>query len=216
MPFSDPKLQCEALIDFEQLIAARINTSSQVNAGINSSQSLADIDAKIWREFGQRRAVMFTDLAGFSRRVAEFGILHFLQVILESHRLLLPIIEAHGGQLIKVDGDSLLILFNEPRAAATCAVAMQHTCAAYNEQRKGEEQVLLCIGLGVGDMLRVADIDVFGAEVNAAAKLGEEAAQSYEILVTDSVRDSLIPLGFTFKPIDIIPPGAKGAYELLY
>jgi adenylate cyclase len=216
MPFSDPKLQCDALAELERLIAARIDAAAQVNVGLNASQSITEIDAKIWRQFGQRRAVMFTDLTGFSRRVAEFGILHFLQVILESHRILLPVVEAHGGQLMKVDGDSMLIIFHEPQAAATCAVAMQRICLAYNTHRKGEEQVLLCIGMGVGDMLRVADIDVFGAEVNAAAKLGEDAAKSHDILVTNSMHESLIQLGFTFEPVSVVPPGASSAYKLLY
>jgi hypothetical protein len=37
----------------------------------------AAIDRRIWDLFGERWAVMFTDLSGFSRRVAEFGITHF-------------------------------------------------------------------------------------------------------------------------------------------
>lgn len=47
----------------------------------------AQIDARIWDLFGEQWAVMFTDLAGFSRRVAEFGIIHFLQTIFESQRV---------------------------------------------------------------------------------------------------------------------------------
>ena len=46
------------------------------------------IDSRIWDLFGEEWAVMFTDLSGFSRQVAEFGIIHFLQMIYESHRLL--------------------------------------------------------------------------------------------------------------------------------
>ena len=44
---------------------------------------------------------MFTDLSGFSRQVAAFGIIHFLQVIFEKKRLLLPIVAAHDGILIR-------------------------------------------------------------------------------------------------------------------
>ena len=39
------------------------------------------IDARIWDLFGDEWAIMFTDLSGFSRQVAAFGIIHFLQVI---------------------------------------------------------------------------------------------------------------------------------------
>ncbi|MBI5348262.1 MAG: adenylate/guanylate cyclase domain-containing protein, partial [Chloroflexi bacterium] len=37
------------------------------------------IDSRIWDLFGETWAVMFTDLAGFSRNVEKFGIIHFLQ-----------------------------------------------------------------------------------------------------------------------------------------
>ena len=55
------------------------------------------IDSRIWDLFGEEWAIMFTDLSGFSRQVAEFGIIHFLQMIYESHRLLVPCIDDHDG-----------------------------------------------------------------------------------------------------------------------
>ena len=60
---------------------------------------VARIDQRIWDLFGEEWAVMFTDLSGFSRRVEEFGILHFLQIIHEQHKILLPIVEKHDGQV---------------------------------------------------------------------------------------------------------------------
>lgn len=39
----------------------------------------AQIDSRIWDLFGGTWAIMFTDLAGFSRAVSNFGIIHFLQ-----------------------------------------------------------------------------------------------------------------------------------------
>ena len=56
----------------------------------------ARIDQRIWDLFGEEWAVMFTDLAGFSRQVAAFGIIHFLQEIFEQKRLLLPIVADLG------------------------------------------------------------------------------------------------------------------------
>ena len=41
------------------------------------------VDRRIWDEFGEEWCVMATDLSGFSRGVAEFGIIHFLQTIYE-------------------------------------------------------------------------------------------------------------------------------------
>ena len=40
-------------------------------------------------------------------------------------------------------------------------------------------------------LLRIDDNEVWGAEVNAASKLGEDTARGGEILVTDTFRDEL-------------------------
>jgi len=150
-----------------------------------------EIDRRIWDLFGEDWAVMFTDLSGFSRQVEQFGILHFLQVIHEHKKLLFPVVECHDGLLMKQEGDSFMILFRRPDRAIDCAQEMQRACALYNERRKPEEQILLCVGIGFGRVLRIGDTDVWGKEVNAASKLGEDTAKAGEILVTDAVQSAL-------------------------
>jgi adenylate cyclase len=178
---------------------------------------LEDIDRRIWDLFGETWAVMYTDLAGFSRQVAKFGIIHFLQIIHEQKRLLLPIVASHDGILIKVEADSFLILFKRPERALACAVAMQKTCQNQNLRRTPEEQVLLCVGLGYGRVLRIGDIDVFGAEVNAASKLGEDIAKKDEILMTGAVREAVgeVP-GLRFKEFEANVPGAETSFQVHY
>jgi len=173
------------------------------------------VDNRIWELFGETWSVMFTDLVGFSRRVAEFGIIHFLQTIHESHRLFTPCVEDCDGHILKSEGDSLLVLFRSPEKAVACAVAMQRACKAYNVGRAEEEQVLLCLGIGHGRVLKLGDHDVFGAEVNAASKLGEDKAKAGEILVTGSVREQLTKL-YRFESLDYAPPGADSAFKLIY
>jgi len=148
------------------------------------------IDNRIWDLFGESWAIMFTDLSGFSRNVAKFGIIHFLQTIYESERLLIPIIEDHDGILLKAEGDSLLVIFRNVAKAMSGAIAMQRALLIYNKDKTEEEKVLLCVGIGYGKVLRIGDVDVFGHEVNTASKLGEDTADAYEILVTPPVKDS--------------------------
>jgi adenylate cyclase len=177
----------------------------------------AAIDARIWNLFGEEWAVMFTDLSGFSRRVAEFGIIHFLQIIYESERLLIPVIDEHDGIVLKTEGDSLLVIFRRARRAVDCAIAMQHTLEVYNVGRPAEDQILLCVGIGFGRMLRLGDQDVFGSEVNAASKLGEDIASAHEILVTGAVKTALDGEGgYLLQPISEVPPGADSAFRLEY
>jgi class 3 adenylate cyclase len=147
------------------------------------------IDKRIWDLFGEEWCVMATDLSGFSRHVAKFGIIHFLQTIYEAERLLIPIIENHDGILLKVEGDSFLVIFRNVTKALACALTMRDILEDYNKNKPEEEKVLLCTGLGYGKVLRIGDTDVFGHEVNIASKLGEDRAKSGEILVTENVKN---------------------------
>lgn len=57
--------------------------------------------------------------------------------------------------------------------------------------------------------------------MNAASKLGEDTAKSWEILVTGGVveeinRVSALPEGVTFEQLGSLPPGADSAYRIIY
>jgi adenylate cyclase len=189
---------------------------SLINERLKPGADKASIDARIWDIFGESWAVMYTDLSGFSRFAAEYGIIHFLQNILESQRIFEPCIDTHDGVLVKVEGDSMLILFRQPTKAIQCALDMQAAARGYNTGKAPEDQILLCVGIGYGRILTIGDQDVFGAEVNAACKLGEDRADSWEILVTDSVRAVASGLaGVEFERLDIAPPGANAAYRVV-
>lgn len=187
-----------------------------IEARLRPEADKAAIDAHIWELFGETWAIMFTDLSGFSRRVNEFGIIHFLQTIYESHRLLVPLIEDHNGILLKTEGDSLMVLFKQPRRALDCAIAMQHRLRDYNAELPQQEQVLLCVGLGYGEMLKIADQDIYGMEVNAASKLGEDVARAWEILITDRFRQALALPEDRLERLEQAPPGADAAWRVKY
>lgn len=188
-----------------KMIAARAKTGADV----------AEIDQRIWDLFGEEWTVVFTDLAGFSRNVEEFGIVHFLQVIWEHTELLAPVIADHDGLLLKTEGDSMLLLFRRPSRAIDCARAMLHACAQVNQRRKPEDQILLCVGIGHGRVLRIGDEEVWGREVNAASKLGEDTAKAGEILVTSALRDALAAApAYRFEPIGKVT-GSEENYRLL-
>ncbi|MFO7541871.1 MAG: adenylate/guanylate cyclase domain-containing protein [Thiobacillus sp.] len=177
----------------------------------------ARIDARIWSLFGEKWAVLYTDLSGFSRKAAEFGIIHFLQTTHESHRLLVPVIHEGNGILLKTEGDSLMVIYRNPDDAVSSAIAMQQQCQRHSANLPPEDKVLLCIGIGYGDVLRIGDEDIFGAEVNATCKLGEDTAKAHEILITGNLAQAItLPAGTKLTPLDKAPAGADQAYRLEY
>lgn len=197
------------------LSASEDRLEKLIQARLERGADKQTIDERIWDLFGEDWCVMFTDLSGFSRNVAKFGIIHFLQTIYESERLLIPVIEDFDGILLKVEGDSFLVIFRNVDKALQCSVDMQKTLEVYNVDKAEEDQVLLCVGLGYGRMLRIGDTDVFGAEVNAASKLGEDTAKAREILVTGAVKERS-PEAFVYERIEAEIPGTDAAYRVRY
>ena len=186
-----------------------------INARLEPGADKEAIDRRIWDLFGEEWCVMATDLSGFSRGVAEFGIIHFLQTIFESERLLVPVVERHDGILLKVEGDSFLVIFRNVQKALHASIEMQRTVFRYNRDRRPEEHVLLGVGLGFGRVLRIGEAEVFGVEVNSACILGETYANGYDVLVTEAVRERAGD-ALSFEEFEYIPPGAGGAYRVVY
>ncbi len=175
------------------------------------------IDRKIWDLFGETWAVMFTDLSGFSRQVQTFGILHFLQVIYEHKIMLEPVIAKYDGILIKQEADSLMLIFRRAASALRCGIEMQHVLEQVNEGRSAETKVLLCVGIGYGPILRIGDDDVYGNQVNAASKLGEDTAKAGEILITRAAMDAATEVdGVSYSKIDDRIPGSDENYRVKY
>jgi adenylate cyclase len=178
---------------------------------------LEAIDRLIWDLFGEEWAVVFTDLAGFSRQAERFGIIHFLQVIYESKKLLFPVISQFGGFLVKAEGDSFMLLFRGPARAIECVIEMQRVCHKENQRRVEEDRILLCAGVGFGKILRIGEHEVWGKEVNAASKLGEDRAIQYEILATDAVRNLCDDMdGIRFEKIADVAAGSRCNHRIHY
>ena len=175
----------------------------------------AQIDAELWQRFGGEWAVMFTDLAGFSQRTQEVGITQFLRLIHRKRSVLGGLTAEYGGTVIKGEADSILAVFDTAQVAVECGVAMRKACQRVSEGAALRDSLILCIGVGYGRILKVGDSDVWGTEVNAASKLGEDIAQGDEILVTGSVRDAIGPhTSVQFDEISVQLPGSPRNYRV--
>ncbi|MBY6058376.1 adenylate/guanylate cyclase domain-containing protein [Leisingera daeponensis] len=113
----------------------------------------------------QRRlaAIFMLDVFGFSRMMAgdEAGTLN--QVLAQQQTLIAPAIRSHGGRIIKLMGDGVLALFPSVIAAVEAAAQIQADAAR-------TRHLQLRIGINLGEVM-IAQGDVFGDEVNIAARL---------------------------------------------
>jgi len=157
------------------------------------------VDHQIHERFGRECAVMITDMEGFSRRTRDRGIIDVLQLISRMTDLCEPVIEEHGGKLVKVVGDDLIAVFDRPESALRAAFGMREVCAEDRVGRHPNDQILMAAGIGWGYILDLNGVEIFGDEVNRASKLGEDLAEKGEILVTRAAREQLLESDWFFE-----------------
>jgi class 3 adenylate cyclase len=154
--------------------------------------SRPEMDCKNFPKLFRKRAVVFTDTADFTLRTARDGILHFLMVFDRVTAIARAVVEETGGELVKVEGDSLLIRYDDANGACRSVLQMDEALVAYNRERPENEQVHFSYGIGYGDVLDT-DEDMFGLEVNLASKIGEDLAEPGEALLTPAAAAELAP-----------------------
>jgi adenylate cyclase len=139
-------------------------------------QRATAIDAEIEARFGQKLAVVVMDMAGFSQLAVEAGIIPSLAQVYRVRSHTIPVVEAHGGRILKLEADNVYAVFP---TAEQALMAMETVL-----QRLRAEDLHASIGIGFGEVLVVGERDVFGHEMNLASKLGEDVAAADEILLT--------------------------------
>ncbi len=179
--------------------------------------NLEEIDRRIRSLFEEEWCVVYTDMAGFSRHSPEEGIINYLTLVHEMKRMTRPILEASNGLIVKVVADTFLALFRRPPDALNALIQVNRRLAAYNDGRPRQQQIEICSGMGFGRLLKVGDEDVYGLEVNFAARLAQDLAQPFEILMTDSAHAALLHSpGVRFEQREVHVPFSvfRAHYEL--
>ncbi len=141
------------------------------------------MDSKTFPSLFRKRAIVFTDTADFTMRTARDGILHFLMVFEVIAEEAARVVRRTGGDLVKVEGDSLLIRYDDVNVACRGVAELEEALQKLNRGRPENEQLHFSYGVGYGDVLDL-DEDMFGLEVNLASKLGEDLARPGEALLT--------------------------------
>jgi class 3 adenylate cyclase len=110
-------------------------------------------------------AVVFVDLTGFTRMTEERGDDVAAEVAMRLGEVALETVARHGGRLVKLLGDGVLVRFDDATAAAEGAldllVALPHAALPTAHA-----------GLAAGPLI-VRDGDVFGRTVNLAARIAD-------------------------------------------
>jgi len=102
-------------------------------------------------------------------------------------QVLEPLIHQHQGRIFKVMGDGLLVEFASPTNAVQCAIELQNQVPSAHPSLPIERQLVLRIGLSLGDVIVDGD-DLYGDGVNIAARL-ESIAEPGGIVISGTAYD---------------------------
>jgi adenylate cyclase len=145
---------------------------------------------QIQARFVYPKVLFASDMSGFSRICKEEGILHFLSLVKIMQSIMLPLLEARGGQLVKVAADNLFVIFDDPKQAVRSAWDCKAAAACFSKGKTANNSIKMSIGIAMGDMWVVEGADVFGDAAHVAFKLGEDIS-SKEVLIGPNVYNAL-------------------------
>ncbi|HSR70935.1 MAG TPA: hypothetical protein VLL72_01020 [Kiloniellales bacterium] len=106
-------------------------------------------------------AILAADVVGYSRLMEanEVGTLAAVRRVREA--VVQPKVAEHGGRIVKLMGDGLLVEFGSVVDAVACAVAIQETQVGAANVPEISSSMLLRIGVNLGDVI-VEDDDLYG------------------------------------------------------
>lgn len=129
--------------------------------------------------------ILLTDIKGFTDKTSS-KTRAAISTMLDEHRaVVLPLLEARGGHLIKTIGDAFLMTFESPTNAVLAGVSVQEALAKRNEGRASDDRLEIRIAINSGEV-NLMENDVFGEAVNITARI-EGIAEAGQVYFTEAV-----------------------------
>ena len=141
------------------------------------------------------RTILFTDMESSTAITQRLGDASAMELLRTHNALIRDALKAHSGREIKHTGDGVMASFFSVSGAVECAIAIQKTLAAHNEENLGNP-ILVRIGLNAGEPV-AEDQDLFGAAVQLASRICD-CAEPSRILVANVIRELCMGKDFQF------------------
>jgi class 3 adenylate cyclase len=127
--------------------------------------------------------VAFTDIEGSTELMERIGEERWMEVMVGHNRLVRDCVRAHGGDVVKSQGDGFMVLFSSTSAALDWAVDLQRALARHNEGQP-VAPVRVRVGLHTGNIFQTEE-DFLGKAVVLAARITGRA-RGGQILVSEA------------------------------
>lgn len=129
--------------------------------------------------------ILLTDIKGFTDKTSSKSRAEISTMLDEHRAVVLPLLEARGGRLVKTIGDAFLMTFESPTNAVLAGVSVQEALAKLNEGRSADDRLEIRIAINSGEV-NLMENDVFGEAVNITARI-EGIAEAGQVYFTEAV-----------------------------
>jgi class 3 adenylate cyclase/TolB-like protein/Flp pilus assembly protein TadD len=133
-------------------------------------------------------AIFYADVAGYSRLTGndELGTHHVVMDLLDYAQ---KTIQQQGGAVLRYAGDAILAEFSSVVSCVDAAITVQKELASRNQNIPKDQQVLIRIGVNLGEVIEDRG-EIYGDGVNIAARL-EALAPPGGVCITDQVAEQI-------------------------
>ena len=167
--------------DSERLVATIEEFIAEHPGQTHPKQNAGDVQELV----SDTHVVLFTDIAGSSALAQRVGDAQAQEVRRAHDAIVREALQAHRGREVKHTGDGIMAAFGMSSTALDCAIAIQRSIAAHNEDHD-HIPLEVYIGLNAGEPIAEND-DLFGTSVDLAARICDHA-DAGQILASDVVR----------------------------
>ena len=155
------------------------------------------------------RAFLFSDLRDYTKFVEREGDAAAARLLRDYRAIVRREVGRHEGAEVKTEGDSFYVVFNSPRGALECAVAILKRVEVH-DLRHPDRPIHVGVGLHAGETVEfddqfVGSAVIIGSRLCSKAKVGE-------ILVSDTFR-GLVRTGHSYDMEDRGALRLKGVSE---
>jgi class 3 adenylate cyclase len=150
-------------------------------------------EAEFSEKYHRERAILSIDMTGYTSSAMRHGELQSLLRILDAQRVVTPVLQEFGAELIRCFADDIVALFHEPNAAVDAAFEVHRRIRLFNASPLASQNpTQCCAGIGFGWAYAIGPNLAQGDEMNRASKLGEDIAHANETLVTERTYAALV------------------------
>jgi adenylate cyclase len=133
-------------------------------------------------------AILSADVAGYSRLMGQDEVAT-LRTLSEYRGVVAGVVAAHGGRIMDMPGDNVLVEFASACDAVEAALAMQQELGARNAQLPEASRMAFRVGINLGDVI-TENGHIYGDGVNIAARV-ESLADAGGICVSGKVYEEV-------------------------